>query len=287
MPLSDTPVTSRLDLEGSARAYRAFSLQIVNLAGSALTGWSAGDVLAVEVWRGDETEALDDAGITAAWSNANNGLITIATTGAHEIPASSYQWRLLATSGGLTYEVCRGSYTLKPAPGDSASCLPVSQRPYTTIEDLRTVAPWIDQCKSEYDRTGFEEHQITARLWLDNVVMRSHNDRYTFSRYTSAYGQYWGTRHDEPPDWLKTSIESGKGIELTPALRRACALYACHLICMAQVSMKEDSSAYRRKAAEFRAMANSALTAATVKVKSYATSQKYDVVINLNVCVRN
>lgn len=287
MPLSDNPVTSRIDLEASSGAYRAFGLTITNVAGSAVTGWSGSDSLDVQVWRGDDSEALDDAGVTAAWSSAANGTLTIATDGTHELSPSSYQFRLMATNGGRTYEVARGNYLIRNAPGETGNCLPASQRPYTTIDDLRTVAPWIEQAKSEFDRSGFEEQQIAARQWLDSVVMKAYQDRYFLNRYTSINSQYWSNRRDEAPEWLRTSIQSGKGIEITPMLKRACALYACHLICMAQVTVKDDASQYRRKAAEFRNMANNLLISAPVRVKSTLTSTTYDFVVNLNISPRN
>lgn len=286
MALTENPVTGRLDIETSQGAYRAFPFTICNASGLAVTGWSGNDTLSVQAWRGDSLSELDGTGVTANWTDAANGVITVKTDGTHELLPASYNWRLLATNANLTYEVVRGSYTVKAAPGDTSNSFSAKDRPYTTIEDLRTVAPWIEQLKSEFDQAGFAEHQVSARHWFDNIVMRSYSNRYNFTRYTTVYGSYWNNAQDEPPQWLRTVVESGRGVQITPAIVRACALYTCHLVCQAQVSFKDDSSAYRKKSAEFRSMAANAIASMTIRVKSSLSASAYDTTINTNISVR-
>lgn len=286
MALSDSPITGRIDLEASTDAYRSFPFTICNLAGQPITGWSSGDVLAVQVWRGDDLAELDDTGVLITWLDAPTGVIRLVTDGTHALTTSTYQWRALATNGGRNYEIVRGNYSVLHAPGSGSNSIPASQKPYTTIDDLRSIAPWIEQAKSEFDQAGFVEQQIAARQWMDNVVARSWSNRSSVL-YGSYYGSNIGNQFEAVPEWLTDVLASGKGIQITPAIKRACAAYACSQICLAQVSVKDDASTYRKKSAEFRNMAASLVATMTVRVRASVSSATFDVLINTNVSTRN
>jgi hypothetical protein len=286
MAITTIPVTGRQDLEASTDAFRSVLFPICTSSGLPVTGWSSGDALTVQVWRGDDQEQLDDTGLNAAWSDAPNGIVKIYSDGTHSLSSASYQWRCLATTGGLTYEIVRGNYAVLHAPGSVSNTIPASQRPYTTIDDLRTIAPWIEQARSEFDQAGFLEQQIAARQWFDQIVIRSWSNR-NGTVMGSYNTQYWGTPYELSPQWLTDVIATGKGIQITPAIKRACAAYACSLICVSQLSVKDDSSGYRRKAAEFRNAAASLVASMTVRIKSSSAATTYDSYINTNVSVRN
>ena len=288
MALSSTPITGQLEIEASAGAYRAWPFTITNVNGQPVTGWTSNDAITVQVWQGDNLEELDNAGVSATWVDAPNGLLRIVTDGTHELVSSTYKFRLLAVNVGLSYELIRGGYKVLQAPGEARSRLSAKERPYTTIDDLRTIAPWIEQLQSQFDQSGLMEHQIAARQWFDNCVKRAWNSSrgYSFRNYSQP-DMLFEYELNQVPTWLETVVNSGTGILISPAIRRACALYACYSACMAQVSVKDDASHYRKKAAEFRAMAANELAVMQVRVKSSLTSLAYDVIINLNISTRN
>ena len=286
MAITLTPATGRQDLEASTDAFRSIPFSICTSSGLPVTGWSSGDALTVQVWRGDDQSELDDTGLSATWSDYANGIVKLISDGTHSLSSTSYQWRCLATTGGITYEIVRGNYVVLHAPGSISNTIPASQRPYTTIDDLRTIAPWIEQARSEFDQAGFLEQQIAARQWFDHIVISCWSNR-NGTVMGSYNTQFWGTPYELAPQWLVDTIATGKGIQITPAIKRACAAYACSLICASQLSVKDDSSGYRRKSAEFRQAAASLVASMTVKIKSSPSATTYDSYINTNVSPRN
>lgn len=288
MAISAQPETANVDIVASAGATRAVTVTIHDYAGLAVTGWNSGtDTLTVEVWPGDDRAPLTGAGVTASWLDAPNGIVQVKTTGAHTIAARKYLWRLLAVSGGNTYEIARGAYQIKPAPGSTSNDADPATAPYTTIDDLLAVGPWIDDLQSETDRAGMAEHQEAARQWFDQIVLDSWvaaNCRIT--RIPGGYDPFEGTVPG-PAKWLEDVLATGTGVELTPRVKRACALYACFCACQAQMAKDPESSQYRTKAIEYRRMAGNQAITMTVKVKPTATATDYTISIKLGIGVRN
>lgn len=287
MALSDYPVTGRLDLEASSDAFRPYQFAITNLAGQPVTGWLSTDVITAQVWRGDSQPPLENTGVAVSWSNYATGTVRIVTDGTHDLTPSTYLWRLLVNHDSQNYEVCRGDFKVNFAPVDSTGTLPYSKRPYTTIEDLRTVAPWIDSLKTQYDQTDFMEQQLAARAWLDDLVGRGFANTTYYTTQYAVTPYPWQSHRDEVPPWLREVIATGNGIEITPRVRRAVACYAAHLVCAAQVVVKDDASAIRAKSLELRRQAMNIVTSTLIYVRSSLTATKFDIPIDLSISRRN
>lgn len=288
MAISAPPETANIDIVASAGAYRAVTMTIRDYAGLAVTGWDdETDTLAVEVWPGDDREALDDTGVSAEWVNADSGVVRIVTDGTHAIPAKKYLWRVLATSGEISYELARGAYTIKPAPGTASNEADPETAPYTTFDDLLSVAPWIGQLQGEHDRAGLMEHQETARQWFDQIILDSWISANTRTSYYPMSSASWDRAIPGPAKWLEDVLATGEGVEVSPRVKRACALFACYSACMAQVAMNQETSQYRAKAAEFRRMAANQAIMMTVNVKATPEATDYAVPIKLGVGARN
>ncbi len=288
MPISAQPETANIEIVASAGTYRAATMTITDYAGSAVTGWSSeSDTLAVEVWPGDDREELADTGLSAAWVSASTGQYKIIADGTHELPAKRYQVRVLATSGGLTYEIARGTYNVKSAPGTADNTADPATAPYTTIDDLRTVADWIDQLQSEHDRAGLAEHQEAARQWFDRIILAAWKSNVgRVHEYPFPY-RGWEIGLDEPPKWLADVLATGEGVRIDPPVKRACALYACYSACMAKAAMDEKESLYNQKAALFRKAAGNEAACLTVWVKASTTATEYTIPFRLSYIARN
>lgn len=271
----------------STGAFRAAAFTIANASGSAVTGWTGADAIAVQVWSGDDHAALTGTGLAASWTDAAAGIVSIVADGTHTLAPGAYQWRMMATHAGTTYEVCRGVYTISTAPGSTSDTPAVTVSPYTTIEDLRTLAPWVEQLQGKFDRTGFAEHQQAARAWFDDVLISAwrgaagRNVTHSVG-WLSDYGA-----PDYPPKWLVDVLATGSGVKITPRVKRACAAYAIYSICSAQSALDEQASVYRRHAIRFRAMAHNETISQVVYVKSSVTATDYTVAINLGILTRN
>lgn len=282
MALSAQPESGWLDLTASAGASRAATYSITSASGLPVTGWSGGDVLTVEVWPGDDRAALTGSGLTVAWSDAPNGVVRITSTGAHTLTPASYHWRAMATSGGSTYEIVRGKYEIYPSPGTVPNTVDPATKPYTTLDDLRTLMPNVEELLTKFDRSGFAEHQEAARQWLDDIVLASWKSN-RGQRLTPSWSRYpyWTTAVDEPPQWLVEVLETGEGIKITPRIKRALAAYACYSICNAQMVIDEKASSYAVKAVRFRKMASAEITSQVIWVKEYVNATDYTWPINL------
>ena len=284
MPLSSHPDTGRLDLSTSAGAFRAVDFQVRDASGSAVTGWVEAAAPTIQVWTGDDREPLDDTGLTAAWKSTG-GEVTITADGTHELRPGTYHWRMLATFDSKTYEVCRGSYLVQTAPGVVDTDPTAAHAPYTTIDDLLTLAPWIQTAQGITDRTGFAEHQEAARAWFDDIILASWNN--ASGRITEYPWPYMGNSVDHPPKWLRDVLATGEGVQVTPRIKRACAAYALASICGAQLTQNEADSGYRIKARQYRAMAKNEAVSMTVFVKASTAATTYDIAINLGIGARN
>ena len=285
MPLSAQPDTGRLDISASTGAYRAAEFQILDASGSAVTGWTGADDPVIEVWSGDDRAALDDTGLSATWLSDTAGTVTIEADGTHTLTPATYQWRMLATISGKTYEVCRGNYVVNSAPGATEETPDDDVSPYTTIDDLRTLCPGIEQVQGKHDRTGFAEHQEAARAWFDDIIL---------SAYRTAPGKViewpystFSNSVDYPPQWLRDVLATGTGVKITPRIKRACAAYACYSIMAAQMTTDETASVYRKKAVQFRSMAHNEVISMTVWIKSSTTATDWTIPINLGIAARN
>lgn len=285
MSLSAQPDTGRLDITASAGAYRAAVFQVIDASGSAVTGWTGADDPVIEVWSGDDRAALDDTGLSATWLSDTAGTVTIETDGTHTLTPAAYQWRMLATFSGKTYEVCRGNYVVNSAPGATDETPTDEVSPYTTIDDLRTLCPGIEQVQGKHDRTGFAEHQEAARAWFDDIVLsayRSINTNITEYPYPIQ-----SRTVDYPPQWLRDVLASGTGVKLTPRVKRACAAYACYSIMSAQMTADETASVYRMKAIQYRSVAHNEVISMTVWIKSSTGATDWTIPINLGIAARN
>ena len=289
MPLSAQPDTGRLDISASAGAYRAAEFQIADASGSAVTGWTGADAPDIEVWSGDDREALTGTGLSASWASDTDGTVTIEADGTHTLSPATYLWRMLATFGGNTYEVCRGNYVVNAAPGTTDETPDEAVSPYTTIDDIRTLCAGIEQVQGKHDRTGFAEHQEAARAWFDDIILSAYRSSNSLSSVRSTP---YGYAHvlsdvDYPPQWLRDVLATGTGVKITPRIKRACAAYACYSIMAAQMTLDETASVYRKKAVQFRSMAHNEVISMTVWIKSSTTATDWTIPINLGVATRN
>ena len=289
MAISAQPETrNNLELVASAGASRTVTFQIADWNGSPVTGWEGGDALTVQVWRGDDYAVLTGTGVAAAWASASAGTVSVTTDGTHTLSTQRHSWRLLVANGGKTYEIARGIYEILPAPGSTSNSADPATDPYTTIDDLRTVCSWIEQVQSRHDQAGLMEHQRNARVWFDDAVKAGYLSGNTY--YTIPYGianRAWIGEIDTVPGWLEDVLATGSGVELTPKIKRVCALYACYSALSSQVTLDDAANAYRRMAAAYRSSAANELATTVVKVKASTAATTYDVQIHLNRFSRN
>ncbi len=217
-------------LIGSSRDYQ---IQILNPDDSVPTGqFLSTDVLAASVWQGSAEVSLSTPATT--WISATNAQIQVSFQNADTaaLLPGVYYLQVTATRGtrsaalladGSTIKLYSGAGTATPSPT------------YTTADDLRLIAGWIDDITAPDNDTGFGRAQASARSWLDENILR--NWRGGDVSLLGAHGMalnawYSGGARRSPlrNPWLFYLLQTNSLI-VTDRTRKTCAYYALSLIC--------------------------------------------------------
>jgi len=125
------------------------------------TPFLSSDTLAFVAWPGDDVATV--VSLTPTWDDADTGSYSIpfAAATTSSLSPGIYQWSTRLTRSGSTGEVDRGSFRLLPSPGTGTTPLA-----FTVQDDLRTLAPWLDEFLTSADQANFAEvqHRATVRL---------------------------------------------------------------------------------------------------------------------------
>ena len=165
-----------LTLQINQGASRDFPCQIYNPDGTPATQFLNTDTLVTNVWQGSNETPLDNP--ATAWLNANapSGQIVISFQN-----ADSPAWRGAVLYPGLRDPRCGPTRTAALLPRGSslvvlaAAGTTFTARPtYITIQNVRNIAPWIDDLTTPDNDTGFDNQLADARSWLDEMVLRNY-----------------------------------------------------------------------------------------------------------------
>lgn len=159
-------------LEARQGADVAYRIQLRGEDGLPLAGVYAGtEPLSVRVWAGGEQAALPLASTAASWADATDGTITLAIGRADTAAIDpGLYWLLVRIADGAdTVDAYEARLLVEPEPGTDGP-LPS----YCTMDDVRVLAPWIDQLVSDspllHADLGAQRRQ--AREDIDDLVLR-------------------------------------------------------------------------------------------------------------------
>ena len=148
-----------------------WQLQALNPDDSVSTQFLSGDTLAAKLWQGDSDASIFTPAIT--WLNASAAQYQISFNNADSLnlPLGVYYVQATATRGGRSAALLpRGTtVTIQAAPGASTA-----KPTYVTVDDIRSIAGWVDQVSSPNKQTGFLVECARARSWLDENILRNY-----------------------------------------------------------------------------------------------------------------
>ena len=179
--------------------------------------------------------------------------ITITPATAATLTLGLYQWVLELPDQSAAY--ARGQFEVTAGPGAATS----ATAPYCQYQDLLEYAPWIRQLGTETDLAGFLDKRISARTWLDYVVVRSW--RGTSQAYFGDSGrtaQFWmgGWVRRAPIssawllDWIQGTNITGsnpglvQGLMIRPWVIRSTAYRTLGYIGHAQIGINNQYASY-------------------------------------------
>ena len=143
-----------------------------------------------------------------------------------------------------------------------------SARPtYIGIDDVRSVAPWIDDLQVPDNRAGFDVQLADARDWLDECILRNYRGGNVslLGDHGMALDAWYtgGSRRTSLTNrWMKDNLRDNK-LLVTPRIKRICAYYALSLICETLI---DKGGKYFSLAARFRFEAESLLSSTTAEI---------------------
>lgn len=145
---------------------RDYQITLVDESGNVVTTFLGSETLSATIWAGDSEASL--ATPTASWISAPAGTIKLAVSAANiaALAVGWYRLSLAIVSGGRTYDAFQG--VLQIVEAAAAAIVPPA---YTTLADLRTYAPWIEELEILDSSGGFAREQGRARSWLDDILV--------------------------------------------------------------------------------------------------------------------
>lgn len=258
-------LTLALDLGTS----RDFPLQSMPASGTP-TAWDDADpspflitdTLATSVWAGtNEAVLLSPA---TAWRDPAAATFVISFSDADTATMKSgiYEVRTTATRSTRTFRIFRGRLALADGPGTA-----VPRPTYVDITDLRKVCGWIERLQGEGDVEGFLDQCADAREWLDENILRN---------YTGGWASLMGMHDVALNAWFGGSARktlnhnlfiaqqlADNHLIVSPRIRKVCALYACSLVFLSNLTSGKD---YLAMAAMYRHQANQLLVSTTAEI---------------------
>jgi hypothetical protein len=261
-------MASPLTLQVVRGAARDFQLQIASSSGSA--PWSStnpspflsSDTLSAVVWAGgDQPVTLT---IVPTWVDVLSAiyLLPFANADTAGLPVGTAYIQVSVTRGAKTATVTNCRLQIQAAPG-AAAAIPT----YTTFNDMKLYAPWIETLQDTNDTAGFLAQRGRARSWLDNAL----TDRFKIRPLSPQLGSagafpfFMGGPVDTlPMKWFRDILAANTGIGGAPALivtdtvREAVSKMALHYV-LADEILRASESPYVNLAGNFARAAGGCL----------------------------
>ena len=172
--------------------------------------------------RHNETALLS---LAATWISATNGQVQVSlqNTDSASLAIGQYYLQAFATRSGTparttallprgtSLEILAASGTAMPRPS------------YITINDVRKIAPWIDDLQVPDDRMGFDDQLADSRDWLDEMTLRNYRGgNVSLLGYHGFALDAWytggGRRTSLTNRWLFAALASNQ-LLVTPRIR--------------------------------------------------------------------
>jgi hypothetical protein len=245
------------------------TVSIVGAPASTATGSFLGtDTLTASVWAGtNETALLTPA---ATWISAPNAQVQISFQNANSLSLAigQYYVQAYATRAGTpvrtTALLPRGtSLEILAAPGATFAPRPT----YIVLNDVRKIAPWINDLQVPDDNSGFDDQLADSRDWVDELVLRNYRGgNVSLLGYHGFALDSWytggGRRTALTNRWLFAALASNQ-LLVTPRVKQVCAYFALSKICE---SMITKSGQYVALASRFRFEAESLVASTTFEI---------------------
>lgn len=223
------------------------------------------EALAASVWPGDDR--AQSFAPTVTWLDASARTITVEWPGSAtaSMAPGRYLMELRIGSGTDAPGVNVAYVDLQPSPGSGTA-----PKVYCTADDMRRVAPWIDEVQTTSDQAGFAEQRAMARNDFDKVVqtryVRAEFDREdSLDHFLDGLPKYQAGEDDATlQGWLDDDrlVLTGPTGEM---VKRWNAYTAVSHVCMAQIGAGPDNQ-YSKRAAYFSAKADGLLCGMTVGI---------------------
>ena len=252
-------------VQGTARD---FPFQVTNPDGTTPTGiFLSTDVLTASVWAGsNEVPLLTPA---ASWISAADAQyqVTLQNTDSAGLAYGIYYLQAYATRAGTP---SRTTALLPRGTSLEIIAAPIADTPrptYISIEDLRRIAPWIDDLQVPDSHEGFDDPCSDARDWLDEMTLRNYRGgNVSLLGYHGFALDAWytggGRRTSLTNRWLFAALAANQ-LLVTPRIKNVCAYFALSRICE---SMITKGGMYAMLAARYRLEAESLLASTTVEI---------------------
>jgi hypothetical protein len=228
--------------------------------------YTGAETLAASVWPGDDQPELFAP--TVAWLVAADRTMTLEWDGTltEDLAPGRYLVELRITSGGNTVKLRAGIVELMSTPG-----VGVTLSAYCTADDMRKIAPWIDEIQAQSDQAGFAEQRAMARDDFDRLV-QTHYGGADFDRedsldqFLSSGGYGWDAGEDDAT--LQELLDDDRLVLTGPTGKvvvRWNAYTAVAHVCQSQIGANPDSP-YASRARYCMAMADELLCSLTVGI---------------------
>jgi hypothetical protein len=207
--------------------------------GLPVEGYTGSEVLAADVWPGDDRPALFHPSMSWVDATAAKVLLTILPAQTAALAPGRYQVRASITPGDGHLRVFFAAWLdVKGSPG-TATARPT----YGTADEMLRLAPWLTTLQAETDQSNFAEALADAREWLDGIILERWAGLYAAGDFLRRQDTFqWTTPGDvAPAPWMRDALAAG-GLIVRPAVTRICALYAIAEACEPQLGKAEGTS---------------------------------------------
>lgn len=251
-----------------------------NLNGATYTGSAT---LVASLWPGDGQPA--EFAPTVAWEVLADLSVRIVATAAQTatLAPGDYPVMVSVTEGGATQREIACTMRVLAAPGtDDPPTV------YCTLNDMTTVAPWVENLRSPTDQAGFAEQRAQARVECDRMIQRHYRGQRGRRQTTLDYlmdGNGVGCWRDGSDDAaLQAWLDDDRLILTGPsglALVRWNALTAVAIVCEGQI---DDDDKYMMLAQKMRMRARELAANIVAQVDTTDTADGVgDITIDLGV----
>lgn len=225
-------------LDVSQGLARTFSKRIYDESAKAITGFSGDETLEVRLGAGFNSEIIEVAGLTAAWTVATDGKYDIQFP-EMTIDQGVYPLQVILDPNGETCypsprEIYRGYVRINPSPV-TASGTPYQL--YCDYADLLEVAPWIETTHTDNDMSGWFRQRLRARQWVDSAILKASTNNP--HRHAIFYGVIAPYNQGSP--YVAELLADNKLI-ISDDIRRAAAHYTLYEITKALSSAPNTGS---------------------------------------------